>query len=160
MGASNRHGQRGTTWMPRPKWATTPKLAVRRTVRTCIFTDYSLGLPWPLPWPLHNRQLHSSTDAPSSLLPLSPSILAAPSSPLTRRPSPPDMDSAQVVVTAQRFCCDHDTLHRPAEHRENSGGWWRKIRPSICSFFVLCIPHPAPGPPPPPPPMPVSGSST
>jgi hypothetical protein len=54
-----------------------------------------------------------------------------------------------------------DTRHRPAEHRDDP--WWRKIRPSIHSFFV-CVPHPAPESPPPPlpppiVPMPVTGST-
>ena len=94
MGASNRYGQRGTTWLPHPRWATTPKLAVRRTVRTCTCTDCSLGRPTQLASLGHSLG-HSTTVNFTAqqmfhppLPPLSPSLLAAPSSPLTRRPSP------------------------------------------------------------------------
>ena len=47
--------------------------------------NFSVGLPWPLPWSLHNRQLHSSTDVPSSP---PPSLSLPPCCPILSAHSP------------------------------------------------------------------------
>ena len=65
--------------------------------------NFSVGLPWPLPWSLHNRQLHSSTDVSSSP---PPSLSLPPCCPILSAHSPtqPYWTSPDLLTTSSTHC--------------------------------------------------------
>lgn len=91
--------------------------------------NFSVGLPWPLPWSLHNRQLHSSTDVSSSP---PPSLSLPPCCPILSAHSPtqpywtsPDHLINTLPASAPRL--PHHYTH-PGNSEAGRAGWMRGRR--------------------------------